>query len=157
MSADKFTGGKAAAKPVDGILAVDDFERSSNFSRSMTMSFIAAVPEVKWHWSPAPSFAPISKQVRHLVCIQGVYNDGFLTRKADFSRKHDHYVGGLDKESLTAALKEKSARTTEILFSFREHGTADFRMDFFGDTISWIEYCHVMLQHEAIHHGQWSL
>jgi hypothetical protein len=61
---------------------------------------------------PAPQrigdgFAPFCKQLRHVVCVRGVYNAALATRKVDWARKHEHYAGPLTREALLAALNDK--------------------------------------------------
>lgn len=36
-------------------------------------------------------------------------------------------------------------------------GIENFKVDFCGMRMAFAEYGHILLQHEAIHHGQWSL
>jgi hypothetical protein len=45
-------------------------------------------------------FAAFSKQLRHVVCVRGVYNAALATGKVDWTRKHDHYVGPLTRAAL---------------------------------------------------------
>src|SRR5690242_14559598 len=135
---------------------VDEFADAWTDTRRLTYAFIDEVPDEKWSVSPHPRFAALNKQVRHLVCVQGVYVHGLRERAIDFSRKHDHYKGALDKPSLRAALKSKDDQLSEALEIFRRNGVADFEVDFFGRRMRFSRYGAVMVQHEAIHHGQWS-
>ncbi len=59
--------------------AIATFKAGWVHTRGMTFDFIAAVPEDRWEYSPHPRFAPLHKQIRHLVCVQGVYIDGIRT------------------------------------------------------------------------------
>ena len=114
------------------------------------------MPERCWDSSPDPGFAPLSKQFRHVVCVRGVYNDGLVSGRVDFSKKHEHYSGGLARDDLVAALTEKQEELLAILEDAARLEASDFAVDFFGRPETFAGYGYVMVQHEAIHHGQWS-
>ena len=123
---------------------------------AMTTSFAECVPADKWNDSPGQGFAPFGKQLRHVVCVRGVYNDGLRSKKIDFSRKHHHYSGSLDRDELLAALAAKHDDLLVLLDELPPDIEAR-DIDFFGMQQSPIDYLYVYIQHEAIHHGQWSL
>jgi hypothetical protein len=137
--------------------AVGEFEGVYKYIRGMTKEFLRGVPSTKWNFSPHPRFAPLCKQARHIVCVQGVYNDGFLSRKVDFSKKHSYYQGALDGEAILVALDKKTAECLNILAGLKQNGLRGFEIDFFGMKMGFGEYCQTIIQHESIHHGQWSL
>src|SRR5262245_56117801 len=98
---------------------IDDFRRRVELVHGMTIAFVEAVPSDRWEFSPdramptaaAPDpnrhgigFAPFCKQVRHVVCVRGVYNAALLNKKVDFSKKHEHYHGAMTREALLRAL-----------------------------------------------------
>ena len=124
----------------------ESFKHHWNHIHEMTTTFVAAVPDTAWDASPHPGFAPFSKQLRHIVCVRGVYNQGLASGQTDFSRKHDYYTGTLTREALVSGLEEKQTSLMKIL-----------------EDVDWLDapglavYSYVMVQHEAIHHGQWSL
>jgi hypothetical protein len=124
--------------------------------RRLTYEFIEAVPDHRWSYSPHPSYAAFCKQVRHLVCVQGVYHQGLTERKVDFARKHSHYSGSLERTELLAALHAKDAELDAILARLGDEGAAGLVIEFFGHRWGFARYGAVMLQHEAIHHGEWS-
>lgn len=133
---------------------IKDFKSAWEFVRSMTYDFIDVVPEEMWHYSPHEKYSAFSKQVRHLICVQGCYTDALLNRVADFSKKHSYYSGGLDRTELVEGLRQMDARMLEILKQLPE---ADIiSIDFFGSQMGLTEYFHTMVQHESIHHGLWS-
>ncbi len=132
---------------------VDDFRKHWEFMHAMTLDFAREVPDATWEFSPHPRFAPFCKQLRHVVCVRGVYNDGLASGRADFDRKHEHYTGGLDRESLVAALASKHDKLLTVLDTI-DTGRA---IESFGRTFPFAEFAHVMTQHEAIHQGQWSV
>ena len=148
-------------------MLIDDFKRRFDFLQRMTVDFVAGVPDEHWHYSPRPStpgaqapalrrdaaFAPFSKQLRHVVCVRGVYREAIATRRADFARKHAHYTGGLGRSELSAALVESH----RALLAAFEAGDASAPIDFFGRPFSLGDVAYTVVQHEAIHHGQWIL
>src|SRR5712671_1040091 len=104
-------------------MSIDDFVRYCAVLHRLTADFVRAVPENKWDFTPDPpaksgrapapnrigdGFAPFCKQLRHVVCVRGVYNAALATRKVDWRRKHEHYVGPLTREALLAALDTSS-------------------------------------------------
>ena len=150
-------------------MLLDDFRGYSQWLHRMTVDFVEAVPEDRWDFSPDPpgkpgrapiahrigdGFAPFCKQVRHVVCVRGVYNDALVTKAVDWARKHDHYSGPLTRDSLLAALDDKQQRllatleTVDTDTPIHWGGTAYFTFPVF----TW-----EFIQHEAIHHGQWSV
>jgi hypothetical protein len=103
-------------------LSIDDFVPYSKVLHALTADFVRAVPEDKRDFTPdAPGrsgralpphrigdgFAPFCKQLRHVVCVRGVYTAALATRKVDWTRKHEHYVGPLSREALLAVLDDK--------------------------------------------------
>jgi uncharacterized damage-inducible protein DinB len=123
---------------------------------AMTTEFANAVPDDSWDASPLEGFAPFSKQLRHVVCVRGVYNDGLRTRRVDFTRKHEFYKGALTRSALVAAL---AAQHSELLSRLADLPADPYRpqIDFFGNEVSYAQYLYGYVQHEAIHHGQWSI
>jgi hypothetical protein len=146
---------------------VEDFKRRFDFVQRMTVDFAAAVPDAHWHFSPqlpAPDgaaaagrhgdgFAPFCKQLRHVVCVRGVYAESIVTKRADFSKTHSHYTGALTREELMVALDETHG---DLLAKF-EVGDARATIDFFGTPFTLGDLAYTVVQHEAIHHGQWSV
>jgi hypothetical protein len=124
-------------------MSIDDFGRYSKVLHGLTADFVRAVPENKWDFTPdspgesgrAPAphrighgFAPFCKQLRHVVCVRGVYNAALATRKVDWTRKRDHYVGPLTREALLAALDNKQRQLLATL----ETVDIDARIDWDG-------------------------
>ena len=136
--------------------AIETFKAGWVHTRGLTFDFIAAVPEDRWEYSPHPRFAPLHKQIRHLVCVQGVYIDGIRNRVTDFGKKHSHYDGSIDRASLVAALQEKDDRLTRVLDEIGPDGEDGYIIEFYGKNPLG-GFLNVILQHEGIHHGQWSL
>src|SRR5262249_25415010 len=162
-----FCGVRASHSASGEIMLIDDFQRRFDFLQRMTVDFVAAVPDAQWHYSPSPpqpdaqapplrhgaGFAPFCKQLRHVVCVRGVYREAIATQRANFARKHAHYTGGLGRAELSAALVE-SHRTLLAAFA---SGDANAPIDFFGRPFSLGDIAFTVVQHEAIHHGQWSV
>lgn len=148
-------------------MLINDFARYSTFLHGLTVDFVRAVPEDKWDYTPAPGrsgrapaahrighgFAPFCKQLRHVVCARGVYNAALATRRVDWSRKHDHYVGPLTREALLAALDDKQQQLLAKLPAV----DIDAAIDWGGTPFTFANFTWEFVQHEAIHHGQWSI
>ena len=149
-------------------MSKDDFARYSKVLHALTVDFVRAVPDDKWDFTPDPpdrldrapaphrigdGFAPFCKQLRHIVCVRGVYNDALVTRNVDWTRKHDHYNGPLTREGLLAALDGKQRRLLEVL----ETVDVDATIDWGGTPFTFALFTWEFVQHEAIHHGQWSV
>jgi len=119
----------------------------------MTVDFVNVVPEDKWEFTPAERFGPFSRQLRHVVCVRGVYNEALATGKADFSRIREHYSGPLTREALLTALNEKQQAFMNALNTFDTSKTIDFS----GAAFEFDVFLCEVVQHESIHHGQWSV
>jgi hypothetical protein len=104
-------------------------------------------------WQGSDGFAPFCKQLRHVVCVRGVYNDALATKKVDWTRKHEYYVGPLTREELLAALDEKQRKLLATLKTVDR----DALIDWNGTPFTFALFTGEFVQHEAIHHGQWSL
>jgi uncharacterized damage-inducible protein DinB len=136
--------------------SIETFESGWGHVRGLTFDFIAGVPADQWEFSPHPRFARFNKQVRHMVCVQGVYIDGIRNRVTDFGKKHSHYGGPLDRDSLVAALQQKDAELHQVLDEIGPGGEAEHTIEFYGKQ-PLAQFLSTILHHEAIHHGQWSL
>jgi len=127
-----------------------------NHVDAMTTEFALAVPDRCWDESPNSGFAPFAKQLRHVVCVRGVYNEGLRTGRVDFARKHAFYDGALTRNALVDGLRVKHTELMNLLADL----PADLfvpSIEFFGHRASYAQYLYGYIQHEAIHHGQWSL
>ena len=136
---------------------IDEFLGSWKFLRKMTYDFIKGVPEDKWEYSPHPDYSPLCKQFRHMVWVSGLYNAAIRDRKIDFGKKKSSYSGGLGRNEVVSALEQKDLELTSILNKLRSKDLGDFGIDFFGSIMRLNEYLHVLIQHEAMHHGHWAL
>lgn len=148
-------------------MSVDDFARYSKLLHDLTADFVHAVPEDKWDFTPDPpgtgrgpaayrigdGFAPFCKQLRNVVCVRGVYNNALATAKVDWTRKHEHYVGPLAREALLAALADKQRQLLATLTSV----DVDAPIDWGGTPFTFAFFTWEFVQHEAIHHGGWSI
>ena len=148
-------------------MSIDDFARYGNALHALTVDFVRAVPEDRWEFTPDPpglssraaphrigrAFAPFCKQLRHVVCVRGVYNAALATGKVNWARKHDHYDGPLTREALLPALEEKQRQLLVIL----ETVDGDAAIDWDGTSFTFGLFAWEFVQHEAIHHGQWSI
>ena len=149
-------------------MSIDDFAHYSKVLYRLTVDFVRAVPDDKWDFTPDPAarsspaaaphrigdgFAAFAKQLRHVICVRGVYNDALITRRVDWARKHDQYGGPLTREALLGALDEKQRRLIEILQTVDVQATIDWN----GTPFTFAIFTWEFVQHEAIHHGQWSV
>lgn len=149
-------------------MLIDEFIRYSKVLHRLTSDFAHAVPEDKWAFTPDPpgksgrlaaphriglGFAPFFKQLRHVVCVRGVYNAALARRKVDWTRKHDHYGGPLTRTALLAALDDQQERLLAVVESF----DIDALIDWDGTPFTFSLFTWEFVQHEAIHHGQWSI
>jgi hypothetical protein len=82
-----------------------------------------------------------------------VYNAALLTKKLDWNASQARYSGPLTRESLLAAL---NARHEELLKILETIDTA-IQIDAGKKIYSFSEFTWEYTQHEAIHHGQWSV
>lgn len=132
---------------------LDDFRSRSEFLQQMTLDFVRDIPDQHWRFSPHPRFAPFAKQLRHVVCVRGAYNDALVTKRADFAKKHSFYVGGLTRSELLAALADKHAELLGII----DNLDVEVPVEFVGRPFGLVDFKYTMVQHEALHHGEWSI
>ncbi len=133
------------------------FEDTWRFVRGMTCEFIEVVPDEHWQCAPYPRAQPLHKQFRHMVWCAGAYNHGMRTRSADWTAKRSHYTGGLSRAELLEALRAKDAELMRILDELKRVDLDEWRVDFIGQSLPLERYLNVLLQHEALHHGMWSV
>lgn len=137
---------------------LSELRRSWDFTRNMTMEFIHSVPEDKWEFSPHPKYSPLAKQFRHMIWVTGLYADGFVNRKIDdCESKKTHYSGEIDKENLLRGFAEIDKKLSQILQDLEGENLDEFEIDFFGEKMGFSEYTHILIEHESIHHGLWSM
>jgi DinB superfamily len=148
--------------------SIDDFARYSTVLHGLTVDFVRAVPEGRWDFTPDPpgrsgrvpalhrigsGFAPFCKQLRHVVCVRGVYNAALVTGRVDWTRKHDHFAGPLTRGALLTALEDTQRQLRATL----ETVDLDAVIDWDGTPFTLALFSWEWVQHEAIHHGQWSV
>jgi hypothetical protein len=149
-------------------MSTDDFVRYSKVLHVLTSDFARAVPDDTWDFTPDPpgksrrpapayrigdGFAPFCKQLRHVVCVRGVYNAALSSGKVDWARKHAHYAGELTREALLAGLDEQQRNLLERLKAVDTSAPIDWG----GTPFTFATFTWEFVQHEAIHHGQWSV
>jgi hypothetical protein len=150
------------------VVSTGGFVQYSQVLHDLTVDFVHAVPEETWDFTPDPpgrssrapaphrigeGFAPFSKQLRHVVCVRGVYNAALATGRVDWARKHEHYAGPLTREALLAALEDKQRHLLATLKTV----DVDSPIDWDGTPFTFALFTWEFVQHEAIHHGQWSI
>jgi hypothetical protein len=134
-------------------MSIDEFGRYGRVLHRLTADFVRAVPDDRWEFSPGPRFGPFCKQVRHVVRVRGVYNAALATRTVDWTRRREQYVGPLTRDALLDALDEKQRELLAILQGVDINATIDWG----GTPFTFADFTWEFVQHEAIHHGQWSL
>jgi DinB superfamily len=149
-------------------MSIDEFIRYSKVLHDMTADFVRAVPADKWDFTPDPpgrsgrapaahrlgdGFAPFCKQLRHVICVRGVYNAALATRRVDWRRRHEHYAGPLTREALLAGLGDQQRQLLATLNTV----DIDATIDWDGTPFTFALFTWEFVQHEAIHQGQWSL
>jgi hypothetical protein len=140
---------------------VEHFKQNWDWVHRMTIDFVDAVPDDKWDFTPDPPrgdgtgghFGPFSRQLRHVIRVRGVYIEAMKTKKADFPRGREHYRGSLTRDALRLALSDSH---TEFLATLDAVDT-DISIDFGGTAFSFDNFTYEVVQHESIHHGQWSV
>jgi hypothetical protein len=134
-------------------MKIDDFKRNWAWVHRMTVDFVQAVPDDRWEFTPAPPrLGPFCRQVRHVVRGRGVYNAAIRTKKVDWS-SGEHYSGPLTRDPLLGALEDLQRQFLTALESVDVHAPI-----FYGETaFTFDNFLCEMIQHESIHHGQWSV
>jgi uncharacterized damage-inducible protein DinB len=133
---------------------LDSFVRNWQWVHRMTLDFVQAVPDERWEFTPDErQFGSFARQLRHVVRGRGVYNEALRTKAADWSKSGDYYSGPLTRTALLEALTDKQNEFLEILPDVDvsvpiSYGKAQFTLD---------NFLYEMVQHESIHHGQWSV
>ena len=119
----------------------------------MTVDFVNVVPDDKWDFSPGEGFGPFCRQLRHVVRVRGVYNEAMVTKKADFERSREHYTGPLTRDALMRSARRQATRISVALETVDTEAPI-----YFGATAFTFEnFTYEVVQHESIHHGQWSV
>ena len=149
-------------------MRIHHFRQNWEWVHRMTVDFVDVVPNDKWEFTPDPprglgrgsgplrvrdGFAPFCKQLRHVICVRGVYIAAMITKRADFSQSHEFYNGPLTREALRQALIESHSQFLATLKAL----DTEIPIDFSGTSFSFDNFACEVIQHEAIHHGQWSI
>ncbi|HZC15430.1 MAG TPA: DinB family protein [Caulobacteraceae bacterium] len=138
-------------------IALEAFERHWRFARGMTYEFIEGVDEAHWLFTPHCSCSPLAKQFRHMAWVAGLYNDGLKTGALNFGRKKTFYEGSLDKATIVASLRTRDAELSALLGALAPNDLRDRRIDLGDNRVSVHEFTNVIMQHEAIHQGLWTM
>ncbi|MQA01093.1 MAG: hypothetical protein GEU80_17550 [Dehalococcoidia bacterium] len=85
--------------------------------------------------------------------VRGVYNEALIQKRVDWTRSQEHYDGPLTHAALLAALQQQQERLLGILDAV----DTEVSLDWSGTDFSFAMFTWEFVQHEAIHHGQWSL
>src|SRR5262245_33298586 len=110
---------------------LQSFKQRWEHVHAMTRTFAECVPDAHWQSAPQAGFAPFCKQLRHMVCVRGVYNEALHTKRINFGRKHAYYSGGLERAELLAALDQKHSELLSLLSAIPDDLDRP-QIDFFG-------------------------
>jgi hypothetical protein len=138
------------------VQVIEEFERSWQYTRNMTTTFIDCVPEEKWTFSHHANFAPLNKQFCHMVKVYGCYVEAMKSKCLDMKKKKSFYSGKGDRISIQESLSALDGKFTTELTKLKEAGLDGFVVDVFGMQMGFTEYTHVMIQHEVGHFGIWA-
>ncbi|MCX6117565.1 MAG: hypothetical protein NT027_08495 [Proteobacteria bacterium] len=132
-------------------LIIEEFASSWAYTRKMTNEFIKCVPKEKWDFSHHPKFGPLSQQFRHMVGVYGCYIDAFISRKMDLSKKKAYFSEPLNRENILSVLGQMDLKLKGVLNEIKNEDLNKFTVDFFGQSMGFTEYSHVLIQHECSH------
>lgn len=135
---------------------IASFLRSWTYIRGMTAAFIEAVPNEHWDFRPSDKHGPLSKQFRHMVWVTDLYMSALREAKMNMATKKQGYTGSTERAELLIALKERDSRLFDLLKD-PKFASLEYRVDFFGTPMTFGEFTHVMIQHESLHQGMWSV
>jgi uncharacterized damage-inducible protein DinB len=136
---------------------IDDFVVRWAHVRGMTREFLESAPDSLLDFVPAPGFVSVRDQASHLVEVQGVYQEVLAEGElVDFSHKSRYTPAGTEPDVILAALARMDADLEQQLDGLRPHA-ATWTVDWFGSQIGVAGFGAVLIQHEALHHGQWAL
>jgi uncharacterized damage-inducible protein DinB len=132
---------------------IDAFLHRWEHVRGMTREFVEVMPDACLDERPGPQFATVREQAAHIIECQGCYQLAFRGETVDMGRKPEFTPSASDRDTLLASLARADAELAMLLGAL---DAPSFRLDWFGNRIGFWEYGSVFLQHEALHHGQWS-
>lgn len=138
------------------IQVIEEFERSWDYTRKMTTTFINCVPADKWDFTHHSKFAPLCKQFFHMAKVYGCYIGAFSTLNLDLSKKNSHFSGHGTRGDIQAALEKLDSNLKAELIRLKGTGLEGFQVNVFGIKMGFTEYTHVMIQHEVSHFGIWT-
>jgi hypothetical protein len=136
---------------------IEEFLRSWDFARGLTLDYVACVPDQFWNFSFHEKYSPLAKQFRHIIWVTGLYTDALETGKLNMANKKLNYSGGLERRELTEALKASDQKLKAWLEKMKTDALDQVSISAFGVDMGFTEYSHLLLQHESNHHGLWSV
>jgi hypothetical protein len=138
-------------------IVIEEFLRSWEFTRGLTLEYVACVPDQFWNYSFHEKYSPLSKQFRHVIWVTGLYANAFETGKINMANKKLNYSGGLEREAITNGLAASSQKLRSLLDQMKSGSLDEVSISAFGQDMGFTEYSHLLLQHESNHHGLWSI
>ena len=136
-------------------MLLEEFRQYATWLHRMTTDFIEAVPDDKWAFTPDSGgrFGSFGRQLRHVVRVRGVYNEALAEKRVDWTRSREHYDGPVTRDALLEALHHQHERLLRTLDGL----DPEVVIDWGGTPFALATFTWEFVQHEAIHHGQWSL
>ncbi|MCB0413509.1 MAG: DinB family protein [Bdellovibrionales bacterium] len=136
---------------------IEDFKKSWDFSRGMTIEFIKELPDNMWEYTPNKRYAPLCKQFRHMIWVTGLYREAIQTKKMrDCESKKEHYTGSTTKEDILKGFEVEQKKLDELLKELEGTELEDCIIQAFGLEMRFVEFTHALIQHESTHQGLWS-
>ena len=137
--------------------AVEAFKEHWDHIHEMTVEFAAALPDAAWRSHlmrasrPSPSSFGMSS-----VCAASTTT---ASRQGEqtFHVSMSTTPSDLTREALAAGLEEQRRELAAILEDADRLEAPAFAVDLMGAELGFAAFTYVMVQHEAIHHGEWSL
>jgi len=134
---------------------LDAFRGYCVWLHRMTTDFMETAPEDRWEFTPESSgtFGSFARQLRHVVRVRGVYNDALVRRR---------WIGVVqasttaDRWSVSRLLHALHHQQQELL-SALDGLDPELVIDWDGTPSTLATFTWEFVQHEAFHHGQWSL
>lgn len=134
---------------------VEDFRKSWSFCRGLTRQFIEAAPLSAWDSRPHERYGTMARQFRHVVQVVDLYRSALENGHLVPQAKTASYSGSLQREDLLAGLDRADSAFDAALEAFVADGKESLM---FGELeMSLGEFLHVCIEHEANHHGLWSV
>lgn len=132
-----------------------DFRGTWQFVRALTIEFIQTAPADAWLARPHDRYGTLGQQFRHVVQVTDLYRSGLEARQLVPEAKMGTYSGSLERADLLEGIARADRDFDEALSLFvaSEHDLIQLG----GQPMSLGGFLDVCVEHEAMHHGLWSV